>query len=139
MNSDVEARFDEFHRRIKRGDIAAIRYALESGISPNLENRFGWTLLMLAASEGNLAIGQLLITSGADVNKATSMGVGQTALTLAVVGGHVRFLKLLLEHGANPDTGGHPLKAWLLACRLPEKSRAEILATIGDYRAQKPN
>ncbi|HXB52595.1 MAG TPA: ankyrin repeat domain-containing protein, partial [Rhizomicrobium sp.] len=112
---------------------------LESGVSLATENRFGWTLLMLAAMEGNIAIGQLLIASGAEVNKATSMGIGQTALTLAAVGGHVRFLKLLLDHGANPDAGEHPIEAWLPACRLSPKAEAEILAILEKFRSKNSN
>src|SRR5690348_10970659 len=102
MIDNTEAKFSELHRLIKCGDLVRVRHALESGISANTENRFGWNLLMLAAAEGNIAIGQLLIASGAQVNKTTTVGVEQTALSLAVIGGHVRFVKLLLEHGANP-------------------------------------
>jgi len=50
--------FDALHRSIKRADLAAIRNALNEGISANLENRFGWTMLMLAASEGDTAMGE---------------------------------------------------------------------------------
>lgn len=136
MSDEIEAKFNELYRLIKHGDLVAIRNALESGVSSNMENRFGWTLLMLAAVEGNTAIGELLIASGADVNKVTSMGIGQTALSLSVIGGHIRFLKLLLEHGANPDAGHYPPETWLPACRLPPKSEEAILAMLEKGRSK---
>jgi ankyrin repeat protein len=75
--------FNAFHRSIKRGDLAVIRNALTGGVSANLENKFGWTLLMLAASEGDTAIGELLVSNGEDMNKATN--TGQTAMSLAII------------------------------------------------------
>ena len=53
--------FDEAHQRIKRGDIDAVRPALDQGLSPSDTNRFGWSLLMLAAIQGTTEIGKLLI------------------------------------------------------------------------------
>jgi hypothetical protein len=43
---------DEAHRLIKKGDIVS----LCSGMSPDLSNRFSWTLLMLAALEGKTSV-----------------------------------------------------------------------------------
>jgi len=132
-----DAVFDELHHQIKRGDLVSVRQALDAGTSPNTKNRFGWTLLMLAAIEGNTAIGEMLIAHGAQVNQITSMGPGQSALSLAIVSGHARFLKLLLEHGANPDVGGN-VDAWLPTCRLPPKMEAEILEVLKRFRTQRP-
>ena len=47
--------FDEAHRVIKRGDISLLRSELEGGLSPNLCSRYSWTLLMLAAMDGNIS------------------------------------------------------------------------------------
>ena len=52
--------FDEAHRAIKKGDLARLRKELDDGLNPNLANRRFWTLLMLAAIEGNTKIGELL-------------------------------------------------------------------------------
>jgi ankyrin repeat protein len=49
-------------------------------MNPNLSNRFAWTLLMLAALEGNLKIGELLISRGADVTATNKFG--ETPLTM---------------------------------------------------------
>ena len=123
--------FDALHRSIKRADVAAVRNALNEGVSANLENRFGWTMLMLAASEGDTAIGEVLVSNGADTNKATN--TGQTALSLAIVGGHVRFLKMLLAHRADPKRAG-AVEKWLAVCRLAPDTEQVILAMFREHR-----
>jgi ankyrin repeat protein len=94
--------FDEAHAAIKKGDVISLRQALDGGLAPNLSNQFSWTLLMLAAIEGNTAVAELLISRGADVNRANKFG--NTALSLAANGKHSRFMKLLLSHGASQNS-----------------------------------
>ena len=81
--------FDTLHRFIKRGDLLSVRRELNAGVDPNLLNRFGWSLLMLAAIEGDTSIGELLISRGADVDAINK--VGETALSLAAHKGHLPF------------------------------------------------
>jgi len=97
--------FDALHRIIKKGDVISLRSELDAGTNPNLSNRFAWTLLMLSALEGNLKIGELLISRGADVNATNKFG--ETALSLAAHRAHMRFIKLLLTHGASADCLPH--------------------------------
>jgi ankyrin repeat protein len=80
---------------IKRGDEPALRAALEANLDPNLANQNGWTLLMLAAVEGNVPIGRLLIEKGATID--TSNNKADTAQTLATHRGHTLFADLLNE------------------------------------------
>lgn len=94
--------FDEAHAAIKKGDIISLRHALDAGLGPDLSNQFSWTLLMLAAIEGNTVVAELLISRGADVNRANKFG--NTALSLAANGKHSRFMKLLLSHGASQNS-----------------------------------
>src|SRR5215470_14648910 len=91
--------FDEAHRVIKRGDLNRLRNELDGGLSPNLCNQYSWTLLMLAAMEGNTNIGRLLIERGADLDGRNSHR--DTALSLAAHTGHPSFVKLLLDTGAS--------------------------------------
>ena len=91
--------FEEAHLAIKKGDLISLRHALDAGMTPDLSNQFSWTLLMLAAIEGNNAIGELLLSRGADVNRTNKFG--DTPLSLAAGGNHSRFVKLLLSHGAS--------------------------------------
>lgn len=80
---------------IKRGDEPALLAALEGGLSPNLSNENGWSLLMLAAVEGSVPLGRLLLEHGADATKQNAKGA--TALTIAKDRGFDLFVKLLDE------------------------------------------
>lgn len=48
--------FAEVHRLIKDGDLLCLRHELDGGLGASFSNQFSWTLLMLAAIEGNTAI-----------------------------------------------------------------------------------
>jgi ankyrin repeat protein len=78
---------------IKRGDEAGLRVALEEGLDANLVNQNGWSLLMLAAVEGDVAVGRLLLKHGA--NPALQNNKGETALALATHRGFDLFAGLL--------------------------------------------
>jgi ankyrin repeat protein len=91
--------FNEVHKLIKKGDAVALRHALDEGVSPNLANQFSWTLLMLAAMEGDICIGELFVSRGAVLD--TTNDFGETALSLAAHAGHLPFTRLLLSNGAS--------------------------------------
>ena len=81
---------------IKRGDEAALRTALDHQLDTNLVNENGWSLLMLAAVEGSVPVGKLLLERGADPTMVNTKG--QTALTIATARNHTGFVHLL-THG----------------------------------------
>jgi ankyrin repeat protein len=78
---------------IKRGDEPALRAALAAGLDPNAVNQNGWSLLMLAAVEGDVALGSLLLEFQAD--PALQNAKAETALTLATHRGFSAFVDLL--------------------------------------------
>ncbi len=78
---------------IKRGDEPALRAALTSGLDANATNPNGWSLLMLAAVEGRVPIGQALIDHGA--NMAALNRTGDSPLDIATKKGHTDFIALL--------------------------------------------
>jgi len=80
---------------IKRSDEPALRAALATGLDPNLANQNGWSLLMLAAIEGDVPIGRALLDHGA--NPALTNNKSDTALTLATHRGYDLFAALLNE------------------------------------------
>ena len=80
---------------IKRGDEACLRAALDGGLSANAANHKGWSLLMLAAVEGSVPVGRLLIEKGADL--AAMNLKGDTPLSIATQKGHTAFVELLQQ------------------------------------------
>ncbi|MFL6427343.1 MAG: ankyrin repeat domain-containing protein [Acidobacteriaceae bacterium] len=58
-------------------------------------------MLIIAALDGKISIGQVLIEWGADLNKRNKGGY--TALSLAALTGHAPFIGLLLRSGASLD------------------------------------
>jgi len=78
---------------IKRGDEAGLRAALEQGLDANLVNQNGWTLLMLAAVEGAVPLGRLLLEHGAKADAKNNKG--QTAMMLAQDRGYALFVEML--------------------------------------------
>jgi ankyrin repeat protein len=80
---------------IKRGDEAALRMALDQHLDPNLTNPNGWSLLMLAAVEGGVPIGRLLIERGAKTDSVNNKN--ETALSIATNRGYDLFVELLAE------------------------------------------
>ena len=139
MAEKAECAFIHLIRLIKHADLAAIQNALESGVDANLENKYGYNLLMVAAAKGSVAVGQLLISKGADVNRATPYGT--TAVGLAVISGHIRFLKLLLEHGANPNCllNDIIIDKWIPVCQFDPKKEAAIVTLLKEYRSRLSN
>jgi ankyrin repeat protein len=127
--------FDDAHKLIKKGDVLGLRRELDSGMSPDLSNQFSWTLLMLTAIEGNTAIGELLVSRGANVNKTNDFE--ETALSLAAHGGHIPFIHLLLTNGASKDCRPHgsTLEGWLsVASGLSPDKLQVVLAVISGER-----
>jgi ankyrin repeat protein len=127
--------FDEAHKLIKKGDLISLRHELDRGLSPDLSNQFSWTLLMLAALEGNTPAGDLLISRGAAVDKVNDFG--ETALSLAAHGGHTGFIKVLLAHGTSIHCRPHgtSLEDWMrVASGLPQEKIRSILDLINSDR-----
>ena len=89
------------------GMLDIVRLAIAAGADTHLTNRFGGTALIPAAERGHVeVVRELLETSDVDVNHVNNLG--WTALLEAIIlsdGGlrHQQIVRLLLEHGANPN------------------------------------
>jgi cytochrome c len=89
------------HDAAKKGDVAAISAALDAGANIN-ESDGTATPLYYAVLVAQLAAAKLLIERGADVNTVSSLG--DTPLGPAVGRRNIELIRLLLEHGANPNS-----------------------------------
>jgi ankyrin repeat protein len=89
------------------GDADVLRQMLEHGLSANMSNDKGDTLLMLAAYNQNVPAVQVLLAHGADPDRANDKG--QTPLAGVAFKGDLAIARLLIEHGAaveGPADGG---------------------------------
>ena len=75
--------------------------AFDQGV---VEQLGGFSPLLFAAAQGNVEIGQLLISVGVNINGTAANGA--SPLVVATHSGHPDFARLLLEAGADPDAIG---------------------------------
>ena len=73
---------------------------LEAGADANVANEDGQTPLMLAARTGNVAVAELLVRQGANVN-ARERFRDQTAVMWAAAQGHAEMVSFLVSKGAD--------------------------------------
>ena len=93
--------FDNCHHLIKKGNLSKVRAWVASGGDVNRANRFGWSLLMLAAMHGRTDIARVLLAAGA--NPTAENKFGDTAASLARLKGFNRTAKLI-ERAAGVTT-----------------------------------
>ena len=96
-----------FMSRKSPGDTTGLKLLqamLDGGMSPNKTEPDGTTLLQMAAGPGSasLAIIQLLLQRGADINARDSLG--RTALYQSITADHTDIALYLVQHGAKADT-----------------------------------
>jgi len=91
---------------------------LDAGLSPDLTNDKGDTLLLLAAYHDHPDTVRSLLDHGADTGRANDRG--QTALAAAVFRRSTVTVELLLTAGADPDAGGPSARETARFFELPE-------------------
>jgi ankyrin repeat protein len=100
MGAGFSSSSDPIVEAVKEGDVATVRYLIESGADVNVAAGDGMTPLHWAAGRGYVEVTRLLLEAGADVAVGTRIGT-YTPLHLAVRGGHTAVSKLLIEAGAD--------------------------------------
>jgi len=120
------------------GDIRRIAQWFDEGMSPNLEaDRIG-TGLMIGAWEGNIALMELFLARGAEVNQVNRWG--EQALQLAAWKGNLEAVRWLLDHGASASRQGKAWSALHYAVFAGHQDIARLLITRGgDVNARAPN
>lgn len=85
-----------------QGNAGMIKLLLDEGADPNERGADDQTPLMIVSRTNHLEVARALIEAGADVNHVESWR-GQTALMWAAAQQKPEMVKLLLDHGADPD------------------------------------
>ena len=120
------------HWAAMKNDAELTQTLLYAGANVRARTRLGdYTPLVLAAKNGNAAVLEPLIASGADVNSKTANGT--TALMLAAASGNVDAVKALVDHDAdvNAVEPVRGLNAAMFAAASNRAAAIEFLAKHG--------
>jgi len=88
----------DIFKHIVDKDIKSVNNYINAGYDLNVQDKYGNTLLMLAAIS-DIEILELLLNSGADIDKQNNKG--HTALILAAYENNREIIELLLDYGAD--------------------------------------
>ncbi len=81
------------------GYLDIVNQLLDSGVTPNVVDDDGNSLLILSAKKGDLATSKTLINNGADVNAKSEHG--NAVLSVALDSNHLSIAIELIKHGAD--------------------------------------
>jgi ankyrin repeat protein len=90
---------DALLQAVRKGDVAAVKAALDGGVPVDAKFRYDRTALSFAADRGQLDVVTLLLERGADVNAQDSF-YGVTPIVWAAQNGHAAVARVLLARGA---------------------------------------
>jgi len=93
---------DDLLEAVRKGDLAAVKAALDAGVPVDTLFRYDRTALSFAAGRDNVEIVRLLLDRGADANKKDSF-YGATPLSWAFDRGNAATARLLIERGATTN------------------------------------
>lgn len=145
-----------------RNDIRNVKRMLDSGVEPSLgalsiaassgyEEIFSLLLktgnfskkelgkiLIFTADTNQLSIARILLAKGADPNAGTGHSLFRPVLLVAAEKGFTTYVKMLLEHKANPNAHDMPFSSDLLGIRINQtalmaaanKGRLEIVRLL---------
>ncbi len=122
----------------KAGDLDAVKAMLQSGGDVNAAHGDGMTALHWAASRGDAAMTQMLLSAGANIRATTRLGA-ITALHLASESGHANVVASLIAAGADGNaatsTGATPV---MLAARAGSTETVlRLVETGADVNAKE--
>jgi len=92
---------DDLLEAVRKGDLAAVKAALDAGVPVDTPFRYERTALSFAAGRDNLEIVKLLLERGADPNKKDTF-YGATPMNWAADKGSVAMIRLMIERGGTP-------------------------------------
>ncbi len=121
------------HWAARWDDLETASLLIRAGANARAANRAGATPLFLAALNGNAAMIDLLIESGADPS-APVLSHGETALMMAARTGKVEAVKILLSRGANVNAVEN-LRGTTALMWAAEQGHAAVVRLLIEYGA----
>lgn len=100
----VAGAFEDVITAVREDRTDVVIQLVQRGLDPNTADIYGTTLLMVAARNGNAALLDFLLRSGANIMNQNRYG--DTAIGIAALNGHESAVKRLLEAGARGDGPG---------------------------------
>ena len=132
-----------FIHAARNGDLAAVRYMIARGDTPEIRDHVGQTPLMIATIAGNIDIVEVIVAASNTLDSRDNNG--NTALGLAAIQDQLEIATFLLESGANPNVvnrlGMTPL---MLAAKNGRLIQAELMlqfkpdVSLKDYTGRGP-
>jgi ankyrin repeat protein len=101
------------------GDLESTKLLLKAGARMDETAADGNTPLVVAVHSGHPSVAAWLLEAGADPNAS---GAGYTALHAAVLRGDLETIRIILAHGADPNSfllKGTPVRRWTSMWALP--------------------
>lgn len=127
-----------FSTVLEVGNLKQATAWLDAGLDPDFEGHLIGTGLMIGAWEGNIALMELFLLRGADINRANRFG--ETALMLAAWKNRKEALRWLLDHGARPNRNDREWTALHYATFAGHAPLVEeLLASGADLNARSTN
>ena len=123
---------------LELGDLGQVRKWLDQGLPPDYEADQVGTGLMVGAREGNIALMELMLARGANIEAVNNRG--EQALLLAAWKGQLAAVKWLVEHGARVNREPLQWTALHYAVFAGHKEVADYLMDQGaEVNARSPN
>lgn len=117
-----------------RGDLTAVRAALDAGVLPDAPDRSGTRALLAAVSNERRDVARLLLERGADANAHSPKG--WTALMYAALSGDEALVQLLLDRGADPASREQILEMSALEMAV-QRHREGVARLLRDAEERK--
>lgn len=86
---------DFFFKAVKENKKETVKMLIDEGFDINTNDKYSWTVLILASKGGNTKIVKLLLEAGADVNIANEEG--NTALIQSIINEDLETVKTLIN------------------------------------------
>ena len=96
----------QLQRAAQLGDTEELLLLLGSGVDPDALGETGYTALIIAANNNQVAAAKILLAHGAAVNRCGRNAM--TALHAASAQGHAAMVEFLCEHGASVTAAADP-------------------------------